>query len=179
MVDAWQAARAQAPGLRLVLVPRHHERAPAITTMLATADVPYILLSAFREGEPPPADAVLVANTTGEMMTFLAASDVVFVGKSLLDNHGGHNIIEPAVLGKPIIFGTHMENFRVVASIFRDADAAIEVRDGAELTAACVRLINDNDARSQLAAASRRVVEENRGAVDHTLDLLTSLVARQ
>ena len=70
---------------------------------------------------------VLLVNTTGELMNYYGAADVAYVGKSLAGQTGGHNIIEPAIFGKAIIHGSHMENFRAVAELFRNAEASVEV----------------------------------------------------
>ncbi len=109
------------------------------------------------------------------MMAFLAVSDIVFVGKSLAGNDGGHNIIEPAMLGKAVIFGAGMSNFRDVARIFRDADAAVEVNDETELLATVRDLLTNPGAREKLGANARRAVVDNRGAMAKTIEVFNAL----
>ena len=173
VANAFAALKEESPGLKLVLVPRHHERAPEAEAALAKHGLSYRLLCP-PDGEavsPEPVDVLLV-NTTGELMDFYSLSDVVFVGKSLAGNTGGHNIIEPAIFGKPILHGAHMENFRFVVGIFREHEAAIEIEDDASLEPTLRRLLRDDALRRELGARARRVVDQYRGAIDRTIDLL-------
>jgi 3-deoxy-D-manno-octulosonic-acid transferase len=119
---------------------------------------------------------VLVVNTTGELMNFYAACDIAYVGKSLAGNEGGHNIIEPAIFGKPIIHGANMQNFRAVATAFRQAQAAVEVEDVSGFAPALRRLLAEPAERQALGARARHVVEQGRGAIDRTLDLIEPLL---
>ncbi len=163
------------PRVKLLLVPRHVERLPELTPLLQESGLPHVRLTALRDGAAAPAGCqILVVDTTGELMSFLAHSDIVFVGKSLGGNEGGHNIIEPAIFGKAILFGSHMENFRRIATIFKQRDAAIEVADEGEFAAAVRRLLDDPAERQRLATASRRTVEEQRGAIERTIRALES-----
>ena len=166
--------QAQVPGLRTILVPRHHERTAEVEAVLRAAGANYVLLTDLRASpEPRPAD-LLVVNTTGELMNFLAASDFTFVGKSLGDfgGDGGHNIIEPAIFGKPIIVGPAVENFRDIVQVFRDRQAVIQVADEAKFARELTRLATDAEARARLGAAARRTVEEQRGAIAKTIALV-------
>jgi len=173
VLDALVALKPEFPALRLVLVPRHHERAPAVERILQERRISYRLLLA-PAGAPAPAapvDALLV-NTTGELMNFYAACDVAYVGKSMAGNEGGHNIIEPAIFAKPVLHGTNMQNFRAVAAAFGRAQAAIALQAVGEFTPALRRLLADPDERRALGARARQVVDAGRGAIDRTLDLL-------
>jgi len=89
---------------------------------------------------------------------------------------GGHNILEPAVFGKPIVFGPHMENFAEIAETFLANGAAIQVRSPRELDEAVVGLMGDPVRRARLGAAARALVEANRGAKDRTVAAITALV---
>lgn len=173
VADVFARLKGDHPRLKLVLVPRHHERAPEAEAALSKRGLSYRLLLP-AEGAATSAEPVdvLLVNTTGELMDFYSLSDVVFVGKSLAGNTGGHNIIEPAIFGKPILHGAHMENFRFVAGIFREHEAAIEIADDDALEPALRRLLEDEGLRCELGARARRVVERYRGAIDRTIDLL-------
>jgi 3-deoxy-D-manno-octulosonic-acid transferase len=98
----------------------------------------------------------------------------VFVGGSLVPS-GGHNILEPAVHGRPIIFGPHMDNFAEIARVFLAQGAAIQVRTPRELEDVVVSLIGDPVRRARLGAAARALVDANRGAKDKTLNALTDV----
>ena len=97
------------------------------------------------------------------------------VGGSLVDQ-GGHNILEPAIFGKPIVFGAHMQNFKEIVGTFLANDAAIQVRSDEELGKALLALVTDPVRRARLGAAARALVEANRGAKTKTLDVLADLL---
>ncbi len=105
----------------------------------------------------------------GELAHLFQVATVVFVGGSLVAQ-GGHNILEPAVHGKPIVFGPHMENFAEISATFLQNQAAIQVPDAASLIDVVARLMSDPVERARLGAAARALVEANRGAKDRTLD---------
>ncbi len=163
------------PNLRMVLVPRHQERAPEVEEALKTAESDYILITELREISENPQKNVLVVNTTGELMDFLAAGDIIFVGKSLGDfgNDGGHNIIEPAIFGKTILFGPAMHNFRDVVKVFLDDESALQVTDEADLAKKMRELLSDESARKRLADASRATVDKRRGGIEKTIDIVS------
>jgi len=177
--DALVALKPQYSTLRMVLVPRHHERTAEVEKVLQARKLSYRLLVP-PAGSPPPAGAVdvLLVNTTGELMNFYAACDIAYVGKSLAGNEGGHNIIEPAIFGKPILHGANMQNFRAVAAIFREAQASMEVPDRDAFTPALQHLLSSRQRREDLGAQARQVVERNRGAIDRTLDLIEPLLGK-
>ena len=102
----------------------------------------------------------------------------MFVGGSLVDA-GGHNILEPAVFGKPIVFGPYMQNFAEIARTFLDNGAAIQVRDGRELEPVLIGLLGDPVRRASLGAAARALVEANRGARGKSLAVLADLLPRE
>lgn len=177
MADSYRDLRQHHPQLRLVLVPRHVERSAEIAQLLEERQLSCQRLTQLRQSSASGAPAdVLLVDTTGEMMAFLAAADIVYMGKTLAGNEGGHNIIEPAIFGKPIIHGEKMGNFRLVAQIFRDRQAAVEVEDEAGFHQALQRLIEDPAERQRLSTASRQTVEAQRGAIARTIGLLEKLL---
>lgn len=174
VLDALVALKPEFPSLRVVLVPRHHERAPAVERVLQERRLSYRLLVPSAGAPAPPAVPVdvLLVNTTGELMNFYAACDVAYVGKSMAGNEGGHNIIEPAIFAKPILHGANMQNFRAVAAAFGRARAAVVLQDVGEFAPALRQLLADPGERQALGTRARQVVDEGRGAIDRTLDLL-------
>ncbi len=108
---------------------------------------------------------VLMVDTTGEMMSFYAVSDVVFVGKSLC-GHGGQNPIEPALFGKAIVVGPNMENFPAVMDDFLLNGAISQVQDVPAMERTIEKLLVDPVHRKQLGAAAQQVVEGRRGVID-------------
>jgi 3-deoxy-D-manno-octulosonic-acid transferase len=116
-----------------------------------------------------------VLDTIGELAPLYQIATAVFVGGSLVAA-GGHNILEPALYGKPILFGPHMENFKEIADTFLANGAAIQVRTGRELEEQVAALMGDPVRRARLGAAARALVEANRGAKDRTLAVIADLL---
>jgi 3-deoxy-D-manno-octulosonic-acid transferase len=116
-----------------------------------------------------------VLDTIGELATLYQIATVVFVGGSLVAT-GGHNVLEPAVFGKPIVFGPHMENFREIADAFVAHGASVRLDAEHELDDTIVTLFGDPVRRARLGAAARALVEANRGAKDKTMTVLAALV---
>lgn len=163
------------PGLRLVLVPRHQERGEEVLAIARQNGLTASLLNG--GGDPVPVQALIV-NTTGELMNYYAAGEFAYVGKSLAGQTGGHNMIEPAIFGKPVIYGPHVENFRQVAEIFRQHQAAIELTGDSELLPTLRRLLGNPEECAELGRKARQVVETYRGAIDCTLDAIDALTSR-
>jgi 3-deoxy-D-manno-octulosonic-acid transferase len=118
---------------------------------------------------------VVILDTIGELAQLYQIATAVFVGGSLVDA-GGHNILEPAVFGKPIVFGPYMQNFAEIARTFLDNGAAIQVRSGRDLEPVLVELLSDPVRRASLGAAARALVEANRGARAKSLAAIAQLL---
>src|SRR3989475_162467 len=121
----------------------------------------------------PRAD-VVVLDSIGELARIYQLATAVFVGGSLVD-HGGHNILEPAVVGKPIMFGPHMQNFKEIADTFLANGAALQVQSDRELEETLQVLLPDPVRRARRGAAARALVEATRGARDKTLGVTAEL----
>jgi 3-deoxy-D-manno-octulosonic-acid transferase len=177
LLSAYARLRASRPDLRLVLVPRHAERADLVDREIRKAGFSCRRRSALRgkgASEPLDANTVLLVDTTGELKMFYALATAIFVGKSLTAR-GGQNMIEPAALGKPVLVGPHTANFRSVVSEFRAAEAIVEVANASELEKAVEQLLSDGAVRNRYGTRARRVVERNRGAFARTLERLLPL----
>jgi 3-deoxy-D-manno-octulosonic-acid transferase len=155
-----------------VLVPRHQERARDAGRALRALGVRIAYRTEQREGRRTdgPVDCLMV-NTTGELRAFYAAATVVFVGKTLTAK-GGQNPIEPAALGKAVVFGPNMQNFRGIVPEFLEQQGARQVNSVAELEATIADLLADPAKREALGANARRVVEQNLGAIARTVTLI-------
>ncbi len=115
------------------------------------------------------APCVLLADTTGELKHYYSVGSVIFVGKSLGDNDGGQNPIEPALFSKPIVVGPHMENFPGVIQDFLTADALIQVSDAGELEAQLELLLSDAAMREAYGKRAGDLVARKRGVVERTI----------
>jgi 3-deoxy-D-manno-octulosonic-acid transferase len=120
--------------------------------------------------KPQEVDALLV-NTTGELKYFYEHAAVIFVGKSLTAE-GGQNPIEPGAMGKAVVFGPNMQNFESIAKMFVEQNGAIQVRDAGELESALDQVLADPGRASELGQNARRIVRENSGGIERTVDMI-------
>lgn len=176
LLDIFKALRAQGGAVRLLLVPRHAERREEIEMLLKTSGLAYHFRS---RGAAPAGVAVDVAvgDTTGELRRLTQLAELVFVGKSLPPHHEGQTPVEAAALGKPVLFGPVMSNFRVIARDMRAAGAALAVPDAAGLHAAVLSLWADAPKRERMAIASQVWRRANQGAVGRTLEIIRKELA--
>jgi len=161
------------PEALLVLAPRHPPRFREVGAMLERRQVAF----ARRSAQLSPAIEVLLLDTLGELLDLYAAADVVFVGGSLVPV-GGHNLLEPAALGRPILTGPHHFNSPQIARLLRERNAVEVVHDARELGERVSELIAQPSARTMMGARARAVVEENRGALDRLVALIAPLLER-
>ena len=169
LAESLPRLREGCPDLLLVIVPRHSERAGAVAAALGKTG-----LKVARRTEieiSPEKPDVLLVDTTGELKAFFAVATVVFMGKSLTAQ-GGQNPIEPAALGKPVVFGPFMQNFTAVTRQLLEAEAAVQVADEPELVDAVERLLADRARRERMGAAALEVVKANQGATQRTANYL-------
>jgi 3-deoxy-D-manno-octulosonic-acid transferase len=173
IAETFQHLRKRFPDLFLVLVPRHFERSRDAARAIQQHGVKLVYRSDVTEHtqlKPGAVDCLLV-NTTGELMAFYEQATVVFVGKSL-SAKGGQNPIEPAAFGKPVIFGPNMQNFPDVVRAFLAQDGALQVENASELEEKVAELLANERRRTQLGCNALKVVVENRGATDRTLEMI-------
>jgi 3-deoxy-D-manno-octulosonic-acid transferase len=154
----------------LVLAPRNPERFSEVVQMSRTHAFVTVRRSDLPIDAEPRAE-VVVLDTVGELAQVYQIATAVFVGGSLVDT-GGHNILEPAVFGKPIVFGPHMQNFKEIAATFIAHDAAVQIPNARALEDALLALLIDPVRRARLGAAARALVESNRGAKEKSLAVI-------
>lgn len=161
------------PQALLILVPRHPERFEQVYELCRREDFATVRRS---RGEAVTESAqVLLGDTLGELMFLYALADLAFVGGSLVAN-GGHNLLEPAALGKPLLSGPHLFNFLEIANQLRVAGDLIEVRDAEQLLASLRRLFGDSSEATAMAAAGLGVLRANQGALARLLAGLERLL---
>jgi 3-deoxy-D-manno-octulosonic-acid transferase len=174
VLDAFAVVRRAAPGALAIIAPRKPERFGEAEALARAEGLRVVRRSALAVDAEPRADVVIL-DSMGELAHLFQVATVVFVGGSLVAQ-GGHNILEPAVHGKPIVFGPHMENFAEISETFLQNQAAIQVPDPASLIDVVARLMRDPVERARLGAAARALVEANRGAKDKTLAVVANLL---
>jgi 3-deoxy-D-manno-octulosonic-acid transferase len=176
LLPAWEAVRRQHPRALLILAPRHPARFEEVAALFVASNLTFIrrtsLASEPRQliSQIAPAD-ILLLDTIGELAGIFELADAVFMGGSLVPT-GGHNLLEPAYWGKAIFFGPHMHNFRDIAQLFLQNDAAVQVSDAGELARALLELLSSPERRQRLGQAARKVLDEQRGATERVLQIL-------
>jgi len=167
LLEVFQSLREVEPGLFLVIAPRHPERFDEVMKLAESRQLRVVRRSTLQQ---PAAEAdVMILDTLGELASIYSAADLVFMGGSLA-TWGGHNLIEPAAEGKPVVFGPHMSNFQEIASSFLEAAAAIQVSGREELHEVLLRLLKEEGLRQDLGERARKLVEANRGAGKKTME---------
>jgi len=170
VIEAFGALEKRRPGLLLMLAPRKPERFDAVAGKLQSAGVAFTRRSSLNGGaEDFRLPGVLLVDTIGELSGLFSLADVVFMGGTLA-KRGGHNILEPAFFGKPVITGPHMENFAEIAGEFSRAKACLEIPDGRALTGAVAQLLEDRSLREAIGERARGLAESRRGATQAALD---------
>lgn len=173
LAEQFLRLRKRFPDLFLILVPRHFERGHEVGRELDARGVKFAYrseLTSHSRHSPGEVDC-LVVNTTGELKYFYEYATVIFVGKSLTAQ-GGQNPIEPGILGKPMVFGPNMQNFADIARSFVAGHGAVQTRDAAELEKVLGELLANEQRREELGRNAIKVVHENLGAIDRTIDMI-------
>ena len=189
VLQAFSELRGKHADLKLIIAPRHADRFDAVEhlaknwglsvirrTSLATESIDqhHPGASVLRLPRPPSSaeegslGSILLLDSIGELAAVLGYATAVFVGGSLVAK-GGHNILEPARHRKPIVFGPHMENFRDMARLFLDGNAAVQIRDAAQLAPAIENLISNPDRAAELGKNAYALALANTGATDRVL----------
>jgi 3-deoxy-D-manno-octulosonic-acid transferase len=157
----------------LVIAARHPERFDEVERLCKSEGLATVRRSELPIDAEPRADAVIL-DTIGELAHLYQIATAVFVGGSLVPA-GGHNILEPALYGKAIVFGPHMENFKEIVDTFLSNRAAVQVAHARDLENAIMVLMQDPVRRARLGAAARALIDTNRGAKDRTLAVIADL----
>jgi len=172
IAEVYLRLREKLPRLFLIIVPRHPERVRQLREELVKLSLQVTLRTALvNEHRQMAVGEVLLVDTIGEMLTFYAMADIVFVGGSLVPV-GGHNILEASLLSKPVLFGPHMQNFKEITGLIRKAEGGLAVVDRDDLYHQ-VRLLIENPAeRRRLGENGYNLLLQNRGATERTLAVI-------
>lgn len=176
VLDAHRELLSKYPDLLLVLVPRHPERFAQVREMLRKQGFRTVARTGKRRCDA--ATEVFLGDTMGEVPLFYAAADLAFVGGSLVPI-GGHNLLEPAALGLPVIIGPYVYNAQEIADMFVDLGACHMVRNSGELAAAVDELLSNPDKAVELGGKGLDIVQRNRGALARLLGLLEPLIGEK
>jgi 3-deoxy-D-manno-octulosonic-acid transferase len=172
LVEVYLELRKICPELLLVLVPRHPERCRQVQEELSKLEIAATLRSTLPTlNRTLQAGEVMIVDTLGEMLTLYALADLVFVGGSLV-NIGGHNVLEAALLKKPVLYGSYMQNFKEIARLVRAAHAGLQVKDSDDLYRQMRILLENPCEARRIGENGYHLLEENRGATQKTLEVI-------
>jgi len=164
------------PKLKLLVAPRHPERSQDVAKIAEQSGFMPILISNLTEACPTCTNKpVFILDTIGELFNYYSASDIVFMGGSLVKK-GGHNIIEPASLKKPVIFGPHMFNFRQICKLFLENKAGIMVANSRDLVIKTKQILNNSLYEKEIAERAYELIAKNKGATVKNIKAIEQVV---
>jgi len=169
ILNASRQVRGKFPNLLLIIVPRHPERFDRVTALCQRSG--FVTLRRSEQKPCPASVQVLMVDTMGELLLFYAASDVAFVGGSLVE-HGGHNILEPAALGRASVTGPHYFNFQAITKQFLEANALLEVKNVEQLASTVTELLQDSTKRAAMGEAGLNIIRQSQGATLRVINLI-------
>jgi 3-deoxy-D-manno-octulosonic-acid transferase len=174
-IDAFKQLVPKHPRLRLILVPRHPERFEEAAKLLEASGLRWQRRSRLEQDGPDAAARVLLVDAIGELGAWWGLARIAYVGGSM-GTRGGQNMIEPAAYGAAVSFGPRTHNFREIVRGMLDAEAAVVVNDGAELTAFVSRCLEDPQFAAALGRCARNLVLRQQGAAGRTVEQLGKLM---
>ena len=175
VLAAHARVRKRFPGALLLLVPRHPERFERVHGLAVRKG--FLTVRRTAPGADWRAAQIIIGDTMGELLPLYAAADAAFVGGSLVAR-GGHNVLEPAALGLPVVTGPHVFNFQGITDLLVARGGAVRLEDPRRLAEVVEEWLGDANLRHRTGECGRRVVEENRGALGRLADTLESLLGR-
>lgn len=178
IVDAYRKILGRFQNVRLLLAPRHIDRSSDIKKMVEGKGLKAVLISHFSKGEIESIskNAVLILDTMGELGRLYSLASVVFMGGSLV-KRGGHNLVEPALFRKAMLFGPHMFNFRAMARTFLEGRAAILVKNEKELIETLESLLSDKEKRGILGRNAGVLIDRSKGATAKNLSEMARFIS--
>lgn len=175
VIDVYQRLIAAGLALCLILVPRHPNRCRAVADLLRSSGLSCALRSELKANISQPPGGVLLVDTVGELLQFYALADLIFVGGSLVPV-GGHNVLEAALLKKPVLFGPHMHNFKEISHLLVKAGGGMAVSDVDEFSRAAAALLEHPERGREMGAKGYALLQDNRGATARTLQAIEGIL---
>ncbi|MBI3858548.1 MAG: 3-deoxy-D-manno-octulosonic acid transferase [Planctomycetes bacterium] len=175
LLETYKKLRIAVPGVRLILAPRHLDRAAEVQKAVEAAD-----LKCYKRSQISPAgpsDGVILLDTVGELSRVYSAATAVFIGGTFCAR-GGQNMLEPASLGKPVVSGPSLANFEEIARTLVDAGGMRVIDNPVDLAGALAELLRDPARAREIGARSVEAVKAGRGAIDRTMDLIEKSVLK-
>jgi 3-deoxy-D-manno-octulosonic-acid transferase len=176
LIDTYRELLVTASNLYLLLVPRHPERTEDVADLLKRSGLQFRRRTTLSAAGQLNQGEVLLVDTIGEMMKLYALSDIAFVGGSLVPT-GGHNLLEPASVGVPSVFGPHMANFREIAALVLQYGAGIQVETPGGLTDSCRALITSPELRGVLGQNGLKMMRDKGGATERHMEVIAGYLS--
>ena len=173
ILNAMASIHRSYPDCLLIIAPRHPDRASQIIRLCDK--IPLKTVSYSDSGQDLKDVQVFILDTLGHLPAYYAAADIAFVGGSLVPV-GGHNLVEPASLGLPVISGKYLFNFREVRELLYEADAMLEITNADELIKSVIELFHHPELRQKMGERAKTVVDANRGNIDKLVELLEKII---
>lgn len=177
IIDAYCKLRIEFPDLKLIIVPRHPERSDSVLKILENRNINSNISSRI-PNEMNSLSAVVI-NTTGLLNSLYKLANVAFIGGSLLNKYGGHNIIEPASNKCAFIVGPYMRNFKDILGLFKDQHACMEINNSDELFNAYKELLNNNELRVNMIDNASMVVSNNSGSSEKQYKYIIEIIKNE
>ena len=180
ILDSFTGVRGSQP-VRLMLAPRHPERFAEVASVIQSCGLTWARRTNAANSSDATADVILL-DTIGELPAIYALATIVFVGGSIVDR-GGHNVLEPAAAGVPVVTGAHTHNFHAIVALMNEANALVqlppleEAAAATELTTVFTELLSNPSRRTELAARATQLIATNQGAADRTIKIITPLLS--
>lgn len=175
IIKVFTALKKKINNLVLILAPRHPERFDEVEDLLKHSKIPYLRKTALSKTTDNNQQHVILLDTIGELAKSYSIADIVFIGGSLVPV-GGHNVLEPAVFSKPVIFGKYMSNFCEVVDLLQKKKGAIQVNNSEEFIEQSLLLLNNKELCRQIGETSFKVIKENSGAVSKSMVILKKIL---
>lgn len=175
MLDVFQELQKKLPDLVLLVAPRHPARFREVENLIRSRGICFCRKTSITPAETAKPVEVILLDTIGELAQFYAIGTVIFIGGSLVPV-GGHNILEPALYKKPILFGPYMDNFSAIAQTLIEHQGAIQASSTKELGIAAARLFNDAKLRERIGLNAFQTIAQNAGAVTKCVDLIKPFI---
>jgi 3-deoxy-D-manno-octulosonic-acid transferase len=178
ILEVYKALQKKFSNLKLIIAPRHPERAAQVEKLIIQYNFKPVRISQLDPTpQAPHPTPIFILDTVGQLINYYAIADIVFVGGSLVKT-GGHNILEPASLDKPVIFGAHMFNFRDIAELFLINNAAISVHNQEELKIKIIYLLQNPPRVTELTLRAKELILSNQGATRRNLEFIRQQLCR-
>ena len=171
IMEALVQLQKEFPNLVGVIAPRHMERCREVEDLIREFEVEYALLS--KQGNLTNCNVLLV-DSLGKLNAFYKSATVTYVGGGFNPRFGGHNILEPAALGKPVLFGKFMNNFEEEAKLLKQSEGGLQLQNIEELYDVLKRLLMNPDERQKLSQSAEKTVKANSGALRKNIELIRS-----